>query len=64
MMWNVADRILQIHGGWGYSKDLPIEAFLRLARLWRIAEGPNEVHRWVIARALLKFGMNLLRPVK
>jgi len=64
MMWSVADRILQVHGGWGYSKDLPIEAFLRLARLWRIAEGPNEVHRWVIARALQKFGMNLLRPVK
>ena len=63
MMWNVADRVLQIHGGWGYSKDLPVEAFLRLARLWRIAEGPNEVHRWVIARALQKFGMNLLRPV-
>lgn len=63
MVWNVADRILQIHGGWGYSRELPIERFLRIARLWRIAEGPNEVHRWVIGRALQRAGIGLLRPV-
>jgi alkylation response protein AidB-like acyl-CoA dehydrogenase len=63
IVWNVADRILQIHGGWGYSRELPIERFLRIARLWRIAEGPNEVHRWIIGRTLQKYGIGLLRPV-
>ena len=46
----VADRVLQLFGGWGYSKDLPIERFYREARMWRIVEGPNEVHRWAVAR--------------
>ena len=63
IMGTVADRVLQIHGGWGYSQELPIERFYRFARLWRIVEGPNEVHRWVIARALLKSGIGILRPV-
>ena len=62
-MGTVADRVLQVHGGWGYSQELPIERFYRFARLWRIVEGPNEVHRWVIARALLKSGIGILRPV-
>ena len=52
----VADRVLQLFGGWGYSKDLPIERFYREARMWRIVEGPNEVHRWAVARALLRRG--------
>jgi len=63
IMGNVADRVLQVHGGWGYTRELPIERFFRIARLWRIVEGPNEVHRWVIARALLRFGIGALRPV-
>jgi alkylation response protein AidB-like acyl-CoA dehydrogenase len=58
----VADRVLQLFGGWGYSKDLPIERFYREARMWRIVEGPNEVHRWAIARQLLTKGMAPLRP--
>jgi len=61
MMGRVADRVMQIHGGWGYSKDLPIERFYRLARMWRIVEGPNEVHRWTIARSLLRSGLAPLR---
>ncbi|MGB8195491.1 MAG: acyl-CoA dehydrogenase family protein [Acidimicrobiales bacterium] len=50
----VSDKILQIHGGWGYSKDLPIERFYRDSRFFRIAEGPNEVHRMLISRELVK----------
>jgi alkylation response protein AidB-like acyl-CoA dehydrogenase len=57
----VADRVLQLFGGWGYSKDLPIERFYREARMWRIVEGPNEVHRWAIARSLLHSGVDSLR---
>lgn len=56
----VADRVLQLFGGWGYAKDLPIERFYRDARMWRIVEGPNEVHRVVIARALLRHGLREL----
>jgi len=63
IMGMVADRVLQIHGGWGYTQELPIERFYRFARLWRIVEGPNEVHRWVIGRALLRDGIGILRPV-
>ncbi|MBI2914040.1 MAG: acyl-CoA dehydrogenase family protein [Chloroflexi bacterium] len=63
MMGHIADRVLQIYGGWGYSKEFPIERFYRIARLWRIVEGPNEVHRWAIARALGRFGLGILRPV-
>jgi alkylation response protein AidB-like acyl-CoA dehydrogenase len=56
----VADRVLQLFGGWGYTKDLPIERFYREARMWRIVEGPNEVHRWAVARALGRRGTRAL----
>lgn len=52
----VADRVLQLFGGWGYTEDLLIERFYREARMWRIVEGPNEIHRWALARALLRQG--------
>ncbi|MQA82081.1 MAG: acyl-CoA dehydrogenase [Streptosporangiales bacterium] len=50
----VADQALQVHGGLGVAKELPIEFFYRLCRVWRIVEGPSEVHRMVIARNRLK----------
>jgi len=50
----VADKALQIHGGMGYMKDLPIEMFYRDLRLYRIFEGTSEIQRIVIARDLLK----------
>ena len=56
----VADRVLQLFGGWGYARDLPVERFYRDARMWRIVEGPNEVHRVVIGRALLRHGIREL----
>ncbi len=57
MLWRVADRAIQVHGGIGVTKDLPLEKIYRDARLDRIVDGPNEVHRWVIARNLLRDGI-------
>jgi (R)-benzylsuccinyl-CoA dehydrogenase/naphthyl-2-methylsuccinyl-CoA dehydrogenase len=54
MLTRVADRAIQIHGGVGVSHELGIEYVARHVRLWRIVEGPSEVHRWLIARQLLK----------
>jgi acyl-CoA dehydrogenase len=50
----VVDRVLQIHGGMGYTKELPIERWYREARLWRIFEGTDEIQKRTIARNLLK----------
>ena len=53
----MADRAIQLFGGMGLSKELPLEYIARSARVLRIVEGPSEVHRWVIARDLLKNGL-------
>jgi len=53
-LWEVLDRMIQIHGGMGVSADLPLERWLREARVRRIGEGPSEVHLKTIARNLLK----------
>jgi alkylation response protein AidB-like acyl-CoA dehydrogenase len=49
----VCDRALQLHGGYGYLRDFPIERFLRDARVHRILEGTNEIMRVIISRRLL-----------
>ena len=49
----VIDRSIQIHGGLGVSKDLPLERWYREARIRRIGEGPSEVQRVIMARDLL-----------
>ncbi|HVX98655.1 MAG TPA: acyl-CoA dehydrogenase family protein [Pseudorhodoplanes sp.] len=56
MLGRVADRAVQIFGGMGYCKDLPIERFYRDARISRIYDGTSEIHRTVIARSMLKQG--------
>ena len=54
MAFRVADRCMQIHGGIGLTKDLPIERFWRQQRSFRITEGATEVMKMVIARHLLR----------
>jgi alkylation response protein AidB-like acyl-CoA dehydrogenase len=49
----VVDRSMQIFGGLGMSKDLPLERWYRELRIRRIGEGPSEVQRIVMARDLL-----------
>lgn len=53
MLGRVADRGVQIHGGLGYMRSVPVERFYRAARLFRIYEGTSEVQKLVIARKLL-----------
>ncbi len=50
----VADRALQVFGGYGYVKDFPVEKFYRDMKLCTIGEGTSEIQRLVIARELLK----------
>lgn len=52
--WRIADRALQIHGGYGYTRDFPLERYLRDLRIFRIYEGSSEIQRTIIARDLLK----------
>jgi (R)-benzylsuccinyl-CoA dehydrogenase len=57
MIQRVVDRAIQLFGGMGVSKELPLEYMARMTRVLRVVEGPSEVHRWVIARDLLKNGL-------
>jgi alkylation response protein AidB-like acyl-CoA dehydrogenase len=50
----IVDRVLQIHGGMGYTKELPVERWYRELRLLRIYEGTDEIQRRTIARNLIK----------
>ena len=52
----VTNKALQIHGGYGYTKDYPLERYLRDARLTEIYEGTSEMMRMTIARALVGKG--------
>jgi alkylation response protein AidB-like acyl-CoA dehydrogenase len=54
VMHDVIDRAIQVHGALGYSKDTPLEMFYRDARAARIYDGPDEVHRQVVAQRILK----------
>jgi alkylation response protein AidB-like acyl-CoA dehydrogenase len=49
----VVDRCIQIHGGYGVTKDLPFERWYREMRIRRIGEGPTEVQKHIIAREIL-----------
>ena len=52
--FHVCNEALQLHGGYGYLKDFPIERYLRDLRVHQILEGTNEIMRVIIARRLLR----------
>ena len=53
MVCRVADRAVQIHGGAGYMRGVPVERFFRDARLFRLYEGTSQIQQIIIAKALL-----------
>jgi acyl-CoA dehydrogenase len=57
----IVDRVLQMHGGMGYTRELPIERWYRELRLLRIYEGTDEIQRRTIARNLLFKGRASVR---
>jgi acyl-CoA dehydrogenase len=54
VLHDVVDRALQLHGGLGYSTDMPLEALYRYARHARFVDGADEVHRESVARQILR----------
>ncbi|MDP6455046.1 MAG: acyl-CoA dehydrogenase family protein [SAR202 cluster bacterium] len=54
MLEKVSDSAMQIHGSLGVSKELPMEHIFRGARVDRIVDGPNEIHRFVLARNIIR----------
>ena len=47
-------KAIQIHGGYGYTKEFPVERYFRDAKLCEIGEGTSEIQRMVIVKELLK----------
>jgi acyl-CoA dehydrogenase len=60
MLGRVSDKAVQIFGGMGYCREMPIEQAYRDARVYRIFDGASDIHRSVIARSLLKNGRQAL----
>ena len=54
MVNQVTARAIQIHGGYGFTKDYPVERFYRDARVFTIYEGTSEIQRIVISNSVLK----------
>lgn len=54
--FEVANAALQLHGGYGYTRELPLERHVRDSRVHQILEGTNEIMRVIIARAILREG--------
>jgi alkylation response protein AidB-like acyl-CoA dehydrogenase len=54
MLHNVIDRAIQVHGALGVTEDTPLEHMYREARYARIYDGPDEVHRMVVAKRILR----------
>ena len=59
MLGRVVDRAVQIYGGAGYCRDLPIERYYRDARIARIYDGTSEIHRMVMVRQMMKGDVGL-----
>src|SRR6185295_7778850 len=60
LLCQVLDDAIQMHGGLGFSEDLPFSRWYRAARAARIADGPDEVHVAAIARDFMLGRINLL----
>lgn len=54
MAFKVVDRAIQIHGGMGLTKELPLERWFRDIRVMRIVEGATEIQKFIIARKMLR----------
>lgn len=54
MLSCIADRAIQLHGGMGLARETGIEYIARMVRIWRVLEGPSEIHRISMAKNLLK----------
>jgi alkylation response protein AidB-like acyl-CoA dehydrogenase len=52
--FDIANQALQLHGGYGYLKDYPLERIVRDLRVHQILEGTNEIMRVIIARELFR----------
>ncbi len=54
MAWEIVDKAMQTFGAMGMTKEVPLQLMAAIVRNMRIYDGPSEVHRWVVARKLLK----------
>ena len=54
VLMKVIDRAIQVHGAFGVTSDTPLAAFLRNERGARIYDGPDEVHKMVVAKRILR----------
>ena len=51
--FSICNQALQLHGGYGYLKDYPVQQYMRDTRVHQILEGTNEIMRWIVARNIL-----------
>jgi acyl-CoA dehydrogenase len=54
MLHNVIDTAIQIHGSLGYTLDTPLARWYTEVRAQRLVDGPDEVHRWIVGRNVVK----------
>jgi alkylation response protein AidB-like acyl-CoA dehydrogenase len=57
---NVCEEAIQVHGGYGYTKDYPPEKYWRDSKLCTIGEGTSEIQRIIIARESFAAGLSIL----
>ncbi|RLF90767.1 acyl-CoA dehydrogenase, partial [Thermococci archaeon] len=55
-MW-ITTKAIQIHGGYGYTQEYPVERYFRDSKLMEIGEGTSEVQRMIISREILRGGV-------
>ena len=53
MAWEIIDHAMQAFGAMGMTKELPLQLMASKVRTMRVYEGPDEIHRWVVARRVL-----------